>query len=152
MRQVHRKGLATVLLTGGALAMAGYAHADSNADGGAARSPGLLSGNAVQVPLHVPVNVCGNTVNVVGARNPATGNSCANAPGKPPVPARPRPATPPKPAAPHTSTPTPETPAAPVGLAETGAGEGVALVAPAGAALLLGGVVIYRRARSAHNR
>ena len=78
MRQVHRKGLATVMLTGGALAMAGHAHADSNADGGAARSPGLLSGNTVQLPVNVPVNVCGNTVNVVGALNPAAGNSCAN--------------------------------------------------------------------------
>ncbi|MGW0700422.1 chaplin [Streptomyces sp. NPDC002867] len=79
MRQVHRKGLATVMLTGGALAMAtGYAHADSNADGAAVGSPGVLSGNAVQLPVDVPVNVCGNTVNVVGLLNPAAGNSCAN--------------------------------------------------------------------------
>ncbi|MEV4330604.1 chaplin [Streptomyces sp. NPDC049597] len=79
MRQVHRKGLATVMLTGGALAMAsGYAHAGSNADGAAVGSPGVLSGNAVQLPVHVPVNVCGNTVNVVGLLNPAAGNSCAD--------------------------------------------------------------------------
>ncbi|WP_406305649.1 chaplin [Streptomyces sp. NBC_00885] len=149
MRQVHRRALATVMLTGGALAVAGYAHADSNADGGAARSPGLLTGNTVRLPVNVPVNVCGNTVNVVGALNPAAGNSCANTPGKPPV--RPRPATPPKPAAPRTSTP-PQTPEPPVRLADTGAGPGVALVAPAGAALLLGGIVLYRRARSADTR
>ncbi|NWF26305.1 chaplin [Streptomyces sp. PKU-EA00015] len=79
MRQVHRKGLATVMLTGGALAMAtGYAHAGSNADGAAVGSPGVLSGNAVQLPVDVPVNVCGNTVDVVGLLNPAAGNSCAN--------------------------------------------------------------------------
>ncbi|MFF8846911.1 chaplin [Streptomyces sp. NPDC015127] len=79
MRQVHRKGLATVMLTGGALAMAtGYAHADANADGAAVGSPGVGSGNTVQLPVHVPVNVCGNTVNVVGLLNPAAGNSCAN--------------------------------------------------------------------------
>ena len=42
-----------------------------------ARSPGVLSGNTVQVPVDVPVNVCGNTVNVVGLLNPAVGNSCA---------------------------------------------------------------------------
>ncbi|WP_442973844.1 chaplin [Saccharothrix sp. ST-888] len=28
--------------------------------------------------MHVPVNVCGNTVNVIGLMNPAAGNSCAN--------------------------------------------------------------------------
>lgn len=79
MRQVHRKGLATVMLTGGVLAMAtGWAQADSHADGAAAGSPGVLSGNAVQLPVHVPVNACGNTVNVVGLLNPAAGNSCAN--------------------------------------------------------------------------
>ncbi|TXS51026.1 chaplin [Streptomyces sp. t39] len=67
------------MLTGGVLAMAtGYAQADSQADGTAAGSPGVLSGNAVQLPVHVPVNACGNTVNVVGLLNPAAGNSCAN--------------------------------------------------------------------------
>ena len=79
MRQVHRKGLATVMLTGGALAMAtGYAQADSSADGAAVGSPGVVSGNAVQLPVHLPVNVCGNTANVVGLLNPAAGNDCSN--------------------------------------------------------------------------
>ncbi|MFC8076514.1 chaplin [Streptomyces sp. NPDC057307] len=79
MRQVTRKGLITVAAAGGVLALGGgYAHADSGADGTAANSPGALSGNNVQVPVHVPVNVCGNTVNVVGVLNPAMGNSCAN--------------------------------------------------------------------------
>ncbi|MFJ8076030.1 chaplin [Streptomyces sp. NPDC096176] len=79
MRQVHRKGLATVMLTGSALAMAtGYAQADSSADGAAVGSPGVGSGNAIQLPVHVPVNVCGNTVNVVGLLNPAAGNECSN--------------------------------------------------------------------------
>lgn len=210
MRQVHRKGLATVMLTGGALAISGYAHADSNADGGAARSPGLLAGNTVQLPVNVPVNVCGNTANVVGLLNPAAGNSCANAgrsgggsqtgptgatarsgdrnspgflsgnsvrvpidipvnvtgnsvnvvgignaavgnsssntPGKPPV--RPRPATPPRTATPHTPAPQPEAPGPDVALAHTGAGP-VAYTVPAGAAMLLGGVVLYRRFRPA---
>ncbi|MET9554138.1 chaplin family protein [Streptomyces sp. NPDC006645] len=79
MRQVTRKGLITVAAAGGVLALGGgYAHADSGADGTAANSPGVLSGNNVQVPVHVPVNVCGNTVNVVGVLNPAMGNGCAN--------------------------------------------------------------------------
>ncbi|WP_137990051.1 chaplin [Streptomyces vilmorinianum] len=79
MRQIRRSGLATLMVTGGALALsAGAAHADSGAQGAAVDSPGVISGNAVQLPVHVPVNVCGNTVNVVGLLNPAAGNSCAN--------------------------------------------------------------------------
>ncbi|CAG8559080.1 12529_t:CDS:2 [Ambispora leptoticha] len=36
--------------------------------------PGVVSGNIVQVPVEVPVSICGNTVNVVGLLNPAHGN------------------------------------------------------------------------------
>ncbi|WP_405740265.1 chaplin [Streptomyces sp. NBC_01525] len=83
MRQVARKGLITVAAAGGILAATvGYAHADAGAQGGAAHSPGVASGNSVQVPVHVPVNACGNTVNVVGLLNPAMGNSCANDSGE----------------------------------------------------------------------
>ncbi|MEU6167616.1 chaplin [Streptomyces tanashiensis] len=79
MRQIRRSGLATLLVTGGALALsAGAAHADAGAQGAAVGSPGVGSGNTLQLPVHVPVNVCGNTVNVVGLLNPAAGNSCAN--------------------------------------------------------------------------
>ncbi|MEY2245758.1 chaplin [Streptomyces sp. BF23-18] len=59
-------------------AAAGSAIADSGAEGAAVNSPGVLSGNVVQVPVHVPVNVCGNTVNVIGLLNPAFGNTCLN--------------------------------------------------------------------------
>ena len=41
-------------------------------------SPGVASGNVVQAPVDVPVNACGNTVNVVGLLNPAQGNTCVN--------------------------------------------------------------------------
>ncbi|MEU9997395.1 chaplin [Streptomyces sp. NPDC050848] len=79
MRQVTRKGLITVAAAGGVIALGGgYANADSNANGTASNSPGVASGNSVQVPVHAPVNVCGNTVNVVGLMNPAFGNKCAN--------------------------------------------------------------------------
>ncbi|MEV5611044.1 chaplin [Streptomyces sp. NPDC052225] len=57
---------------------AGVATADSGAQGAATDSPGVVSGNVVQVPVHVPVNVCGNTVNVIGLLNPTFGNSCTN--------------------------------------------------------------------------
>ncbi|GAA3773861.1 chaplin [Streptomyces chiangmaiensis] len=82
MRQVTRKGLMTVAAATGVLAVTGgYAHADSGAHGSAGNSPGVLSGNSVQVPVHVPVNLCGNTVNVIGLLNPAAGNMCANTGG-----------------------------------------------------------------------
>ncbi|MGW1882713.1 chaplin [Streptomyces sp. NPDC001970] len=78
---MSRTAKALVLSTVAAAAVAGsagLATADSGAQGAAAMSPGVLSGNVVQVPVHVPVNVCGNTVNVVGLLNPAFGNVCVN--------------------------------------------------------------------------
>jgi hypothetical protein len=80
MRQVAKKGLITVVATGGVLAVTGgtYAFADAGASGAAVGSPGVVSGNNVQVPVSVPVNACGNTVDVVGALNPTFGNRCAN--------------------------------------------------------------------------
>lgn len=52
--------------------------ADSHADGAATNSPGAVSGNALQLPVDVPVNACGNTVDVIAALNPAFGNECEN--------------------------------------------------------------------------
>ncbi|MFE2170839.1 chaplin [Streptomyces sp. NPDC059447] len=71
-----------VVLAAGVLMAAGAASpamADSDAAGVAKDSPGVLSGNLLQVPVHVPVNVCGNTVNVIALLNPAFGNTCVNA-------------------------------------------------------------------------
>ncbi|MEU0394214.1 chaplin [Streptomyces sp. NPDC006208] len=74
-----KKVVAAAAATGGlVLAGAGVAMADAGAQGAATNSPGVLSGNLVQAPIHVPVNVCGNAVSVIGALNPAFGNSCAN--------------------------------------------------------------------------
>jgi hypothetical protein len=50
----------------------------AHAKGSASHSPGLLSGNVIQVPIHVPVNVCGNSVNLLALLNPAFGNKCIN--------------------------------------------------------------------------
>ncbi|MEU6662519.1 chaplin [Streptomyces sp. NPDC046821] len=58
--------------------MAAPAFADSGAEGAAVGSPGVLSGNLLQIPVHVPVNVCGNSVNGIAGLNPAIGNACAN--------------------------------------------------------------------------
>lgn len=73
------KGLVLTSVAAAAVAgAAGIAAADSGASGAATNSPGVLSGNVVQVPVHVPVNVCGDTVDVIGLLNPAFGNSCSN--------------------------------------------------------------------------
>ncbi|MEU9043250.1 MULTISPECIES: chaplin [unclassified Kitasatospora] len=74
-----KKIAAVAAATGGlVLAAAGVASAHAGADGMAAGSPGVASGNQIQVPVHIPVNVCGNTVSVIGVLNPAFGNHCAN--------------------------------------------------------------------------
>ncbi|MER5772470.1 chaplin [Streptomyces sp. NPDC001985] len=74
-----KKVVAAAAATGGlVLAGAGVAMADAGAQGAAVGSPGVISGNAVQVPVHVPVNVCGNTIDIVGLLNPAFGNTCVN--------------------------------------------------------------------------
>ncbi|GJF30384.1 hypothetical protein KNE206_30840 [Kitasatospora sp. NE20-6] len=73
------RGSAAALLAGAALlGSAQLAAANAEAEGIAAGSPGVLSGNLIQIPVHVPVNACGNSINVIGALNPAFGNSCAN--------------------------------------------------------------------------
>ncbi|MCX4644149.1 chaplin [Streptomyces sp. NPDC055059] len=66
-------GTGAVVISGAGLAMA-----DAGARGGAADSPGVISGDAVQVPVHIPANVCGNTVDVIALLNPTFGNPCAN--------------------------------------------------------------------------
>ncbi|MGW4032157.1 chaplin ChpH [Streptomyces sp. NPDC004838] len=74
-----KKVVAAAAATGGlVLAGAGVAMADAGAQGAAVGSPGVLSGNVVQAPIHVPVNVCGNTVSVIGLLNPTFGNACIN--------------------------------------------------------------------------
>ncbi|MFJ3670900.1 chaplin [Streptomyces sp. NPDC090106] len=78
MRRVTRNGVIVVAAVSGAMAVTAPVYADSVADGGSAGSPGLISGNTIQLPVHVPVNACGNTVNVVGLLNPAMGNTCVN--------------------------------------------------------------------------
>ncbi|PBC76520.1 small secreted domain DUF320 [Streptomyces sp. TLI_235] len=75
------KKIAAVAAATGGLVLAGAGAASAHgagAHGVAVGSPGVLSGNLIQVPVHVPVNVCGNTLSVIGLLNPAFGNSCAN--------------------------------------------------------------------------
>ncbi|MFE1318777.1 chaplin [Kitasatospora phosalacinea] len=76
------KKIAAVVAATGGLVLAGAgvasAHGGAHAHGSAVGSPGVLSGNLIQIPVHVPVNVCGNTISVIGLLNPAFGNACQN--------------------------------------------------------------------------
>ncbi|MEV8308187.1 chaplin family protein [Streptomyces flavidovirens] len=56
----------------------GYAHAHTASYDETTNASGSMSGHNAPSPVQVPVNVCGNTVDVVGAFNPAVGNDCAN--------------------------------------------------------------------------
>ncbi|MGW7104263.1 chaplin [Streptomyces sp. NPDC054838] len=77
-----KKATAVTMIAGGLLAAgAGVssAHGGAAALGEAQNSPGVASGNLVQAPVDVPVNVVGNSVNVIGLLNPAFGNTGINA-------------------------------------------------------------------------
>ncbi|MCF2527820.1 chaplin [Yinghuangia soli] len=82
VNEFAKKTVVTAAMVGSVFALGGgVAQASSSADGAATGSPGVLSGNLVQVPVHVPVNLCGNSVDVIGVLNPAFGNTCVNAEG-----------------------------------------------------------------------
>lgn len=71
------KGLALTTVAAAALAgSAGVAAADSDAQASAVSSSGVLAGNVLQIPLHLPVNACGNALSVIGLLNPASGIAC----------------------------------------------------------------------------
>jgi hypothetical protein len=80
MQNIKKASVLSLAVFGTLLAGAGAASADAGAAGAAAHSPGVLSGNLIQVPVHIPVNLCGDSVNVIGALNPAFGNTCVNHP------------------------------------------------------------------------
>ncbi|MFF3851437.1 chaplin [Streptomyces sp. NPDC002328] len=79
--KILKKAAAVTMVAGGLVAAgAGMASATDGASaaGVAKGSPGVVSGNVIQAPVHVPVNVVGNSVNVIGALNPAFGNQGVN--------------------------------------------------------------------------
>ncbi|MFK8906969.1 chaplin [Streptomyces sp. YS-3] len=73
-----RTAFVAVAAVAGVVAGTGAAAADAGAKGAAIGSPGFLSGNVIQVPIHLPINICGNSVDVIGLLNPAAGNTCIN--------------------------------------------------------------------------
>ncbi|NKI43492.1 chaplin [Streptomyces physcomitrii] len=124
----------------------------AHADGEATDSPGVLSGNQIQAPIDIPVNACGNSVNVAGLLNPAAGNDCANntEPSKPPVKPEEPPVKheqPPAEQPDEPNAPAPQT--EPEQLAHTGNSVPVGAAAALAAGAVLGGAVLYRRSRVA---
>ncbi|GAA0492081.1 chaplin [Streptomyces sp. NPDC046215] len=73
--------LAVSGLAVGASASAAVADGDHGAlaHGVAKGSPGIVSGNVIQVPIQIPLNVCGNTIDIIALLNPTFGNTCVNA-------------------------------------------------------------------------
>ncbi|MGW7447337.1 chaplin [Kitasatospora sp. NPDC054795] len=78
MRNFKKAAVLSLAASGLVLGAAGGAVASSGAEGVAAGSPGVLSGNQIQVPIHIPINLCGNSIDIIGLLNPAFGNQCAN--------------------------------------------------------------------------
>ncbi|MFD7277005.1 chaplin [Streptomyces sp. NPDC059862] len=148
----------------------GYSDGTSgaHAEGVAKDSPGVLSENSLQVPVDLSLNACGNTVDILALFNEAADNTCSNGdygygtevdtPAKPSAPSTP--ATPAPPRVKETPRPTPPSELPPTAevlpgevpqLAETGSGALMAASA-ASAALLAGGVLVYRRSRATSHR
>ncbi|RXS69588.1 chaplin [Streptomyces sp. TM32] len=67
---------AGIAVVGGAGVASAYSGA--GAAGVAQNSPGVVSGNLIQVPIDLPLNICGNTVDAGALLNPAFGNTCVN--------------------------------------------------------------------------
>ncbi|MFJ9693338.1 chaplin [Kitasatospora sp. NPDC101183] len=83
MQNMKKAAVLSAAAAGMLLGAAGSAAASSGAEGVAAGSPGVASGNQIQVPVHIPINLCGNSIDVVGLLNPAFGNTCINADAHP---------------------------------------------------------------------
>lgn len=81
MHAFVKKGLllsaaAGALVLGGAAAAS--AATSATADGLTADSPGVVSGNTVQVPADIPIQVCGVSVAAVAAATSADDNTCVD--------------------------------------------------------------------------
>ncbi|MBZ4015990.1 chaplin [Streptomyces purpurogeneiscleroticus] len=126
----------------------------AGAAGSAQNSPGVGSGNAAKAPVDVPVNACGNSADIVGLLNPVFGNHCDGSSNEQEqaddsvpdhvAPDAPGPAGPGDPRAGEAGGPgDPVTQLAHTGTQQIGVAAGT------GAALVLGGAILYRRARPA---
>ncbi|GAA2713377.1 MULTISPECIES: chaplin [Streptomyces] len=76
MSRIARAAVVTAAVGATLAGVSGGAVADSGAKGAAVGSPGVISGNVIQVPIHIPINICGNSIDIVGLLNAASGNVC----------------------------------------------------------------------------
>ncbi|MGH6656763.1 MAG: chaplin family protein [Actinocrinis sp.] len=60
---------------------AGGSNSGSSATSTTDHSGGILSGNTVQAPINIPLNVCGNQAVAVGAKNVTHGSTCGTGGG-----------------------------------------------------------------------
>ncbi|GGO47524.1 chaplin [Streptomyces lasiicapitis] len=67
---------ATAVLGAAGTAAANPEPNGAHAEGHASNSPGVLSGNTIQIPVDLGLNLCGNTVDLLGLLNPASDNKC----------------------------------------------------------------------------
>ncbi|MBP2402943.1 hypothetical protein SNS2_1555 [Streptomyces netropsis] len=79
MSRITKAAVLTATMGAALAGFSGGAVADSGAKGVAAGSPGIVSGNVIQVPIHVPINLCGNTIDIIALLNSTNGNTCVNA-------------------------------------------------------------------------
>ncbi|GGR05430.1 chaplin [Streptomyces netropsis] len=79
MSRIAKAAVLTATMGAAIAGFSGGAVADSGAKGVAAGSPGIISGNVIQVPIHVPINLCGNTIDILALLNSTNGNTCVNA-------------------------------------------------------------------------
>ncbi|GAA2718767.1 MULTISPECIES: chaplin [Streptomyces] len=76
MSRIAKAAVLTAAVGTAVTGVAGVASADSGAQGAAVGSPGVISGNVIQVPIHVPINLCGNSIDLIALLNPTFGNTC----------------------------------------------------------------------------
>ncbi|MCQ4079701.1 chaplin [Streptomyces sp. RB6PN25] len=62
----------------GHIATTGTATANAGTEGASVGSPGVASGNLLQEPTYLQINLRGNTLDETGVLNPAAGNACVN--------------------------------------------------------------------------
>ncbi len=78
---MRMRSFATAAVLAGSLALAGTtaAHAadPDPTTGTASNSPGVLSGNVTQIPVDLGLNLCGDSIDVIGLLNPAGGSTCS---------------------------------------------------------------------------
>ncbi|OKK02776.1 chaplin [Streptomyces sp. CB03234] len=78
MSRIAKAAVLTSAVAASVAGATGVAHADADAEAAAVKSPGVITGNVIQVPIHIPINLCGNTIDIIGALNPTFGNVCIN--------------------------------------------------------------------------